>query len=56
MVVGTMQRMVTEYLTAEGTSPIENHRRLNNMYDEDAIDAGSVRRWVRRFKSGEKDR
>lgn len=49
MVVGTMQRMVTEFLTAESSGPIENHRRLNSVYDEDAIGAGSVRRWVRRF-------
>lgn len=55
MVVGTMQKMVTEFLTAEGCSPIETHRRLNSVYDEDAVGAGSVRHWVRRFKSGEKD-
>jgi hypothetical protein len=54
-VVGNMQRMVTEFLIAEGSSPIETHRRLNSVYDEDAIDVGSGRRWVHRFKSGEKD-
>jgi hypothetical protein len=37
VVVGRMQRLVTEFLTAEGSNPIVIHRRLNSMYDEDAI-------------------
>ena len=37
MVVGTMQRMVTELLIAEGSSPIEIHRRLKSVYDGDTI-------------------
>jgi hypothetical protein len=48
-----MQRVVTEFLTAEGYSPIEIHRRLKSVYDEAALGVGSDRRWVRRFKSGE---
>lgn len=40
-------RVVTEFLTAEGSSPIEIHRRLRSVHGEDAImlvqlDAGSV--------------
>jgi transposase len=53
--VRTRQRAVIEFLTAEGSSPIEIHRRLRSVYGEDAIDVSSVRHWVRRFKSGEKD-
>jgi hypothetical protein len=55
VIVGTMQGMVTEFLTAEGSSPMEIHRRLNSVYYEDAIGVGSVRCWVRCFKSAEKD-
>jgi transposase len=53
--VNTRQRMVTELLTAEGSSPIEVHRRLRSVYGEDAVEISSVRRWIRRFNSGEKD-
>ena len=55
MYVRTRQRVVTEFITAEGFSPIEVHRRLRSVYGEDAIDVSSVRRWVRRFKGDEKD-
>ena len=55
MVVCTMQRVLTEFLAAEGASPIEVHRRLKSVYEEDAIGVGSVRLWVRRFKNGEND-
>ena len=54
VIVGPMQRLVTEFLTAEVSNPIVIHRRLNSVYDEDAIGFW-VRRWVGRFKSGEKD-
>jgi transposase len=47
--------MVTVFLTAEGSSPTENHRRLKRMYREDATDISGIRCWVRRFKSGEKE-
>ena len=53
--IRTKQCVVIKFLTAEGSSPIEIHRRLRSVYGEDAIDVTSVRRWVRRFKSGEKD-
>jgi hypothetical protein len=34
-------RVVTEFLTAEGYSPIEIHRRLRGVYGEEAIDVSS---------------
>jgi hypothetical protein len=46
--------MVIEFLTAEGSSPIKIHRRTRIVYGEDSEYVSSVRRWVRRFKSGEK--
>jgi transposase len=49
------QRVMIEFYTAEGASPIEIYRRMRIVYGEDTIDVGSVGRWVRRFKSGEKD-
>jgi hypothetical protein len=52
--VCTKQRVVIEFLTAEGSSPIGNHRLLRSMYGEDAIDVSSVRWWVRWFESREK--
>lgn len=46
--------MVTEFLTTEGSNPMEIYRRLRSAYsDDDALDVGSG--WVRSFKSGEKD-
>jgi hypothetical protein len=51
----TGQRAAIEFPTAEGSSPIEIHRRLRSVYGDDGIDVSSFRRWVRRFKSGEKD-
>jgi hypothetical protein len=53
----TRQRVVNEFLTAEGCSPIEIYRRLRSVYSysEDAVDVSSVKRWIHRFKSGEKD-
>jgi hypothetical protein len=47
--------MVTEFLTVEGSSPIEIRRHLRSLCGEDAIDVSSVRHWVHYFKSGEKD-
>jgi hypothetical protein len=51
----TKQRMVTELLTVEGSSPIEIHRHMRSVYGEDAIDIGKVRSWLQRFNSGQKD-
>ena len=55
MDVNTRQRMLTELLTAEGSRPVQIHRRLSSVYGEDAVEVSSVRRWLRRFNSGEKD-
>lgn len=49
------ERLVTEFDTVEGSSPIENHKCLRNMCGDDAEDVCSVRHWVRCFKSSEKD-
>ena len=42
-------RVVTEFLTAEGSNPTEIDRYGRNVCDEDAKDVSSVKRWVRRF-------
>ena len=42
MDVRTRQRVVIEFLTAEGSRPIEIHRRLRSVYGEDAVDVSSV--------------
>jgi hypothetical protein len=47
-------RVVTEFLTAEGSNPTEINRHRRNVCDDDATDVSSVRRWMRRFKSGGK--
>jgi len=52
--VHSRQRVVIEFLTAEGSRPIVIHRLLRSMYGENAIDISSVRRWVHCFESGEK--
>jgi hypothetical protein len=46
---------MSEFLTAESSSPLKIHRRLRIVYGADTIDVGSVRCWVRPFKNGEKD-
>lgn len=53
-VTRTMKSMVIEFLTADGSSPIKIHRRTRIVYVEDSEYVSSVRRWTRRFKSGEK--
>jgi len=47
------QTVMIELNTAEGSSPIEIYKCMRIVYGEDTIDVGSVRHWVRRFKSGE---
>jgi len=42
----TRQRVVTQLLTAEGSSPLEIHTRLGSVYCEDVIDVSSVTRRV----------
>ena len=49
------QRCVIEFLHKEGNAPIDIHRRLQKVYGADAVDASTVRRWVRRFQRGESD-
>ena len=53
--VCTRQRVDIEFLTAEGSSPIEIRRCLRGMFGEVAIDCASVRCWVRNFKSSDKE-
>jgi hypothetical protein len=52
--VRTRQRLVTEFLTAEGCSPTETHRLFRRVHGESATDVSTVRHSVRRFESGEK--
>jgi len=42
------QRMMMDFLTVEGSNPIEIQRRQRSVYSEDAIDIRSVRRCIRR--------
>ena len=42
--IDNRQRVVTEFLTTEGSSPIKIHRRLGSVCNEDAIDVG-LERW-----------
>ena len=55
MDVRQKQRCVIEFLHAENIEPINIHRRLVNIYEADAVDVSTVRRWVRRFQSGDRD-
>ncbi|KAG8231408.1 hypothetical protein J437_LFUL012418 [Ladona fulva] len=48
------QRCVIEFLTVEEIAPIEIHRRLLKMYEDDTIDVSNVSQCVRHFKGGEK--
>jgi hypothetical protein len=51
--VHSSQGVLTEFLIAD-SSPIETHRRLRRVYDEDVINISSFRRFVPHFKSDEK--
>lgn len=46
------QGVLTEFLITD-CSPIEIHRRLSRVYDEDVINISSFRRLFHHFKSGE---
>ena len=46
------QHAVIEFLTAEKVPPIEIHRRMQAVYGDQCVDVSTVRRWVRRFKDG----
>ena len=52
--VHTRQRVVIEFLTAEGSRPIVIHRLLRSMYGEDIIDVSSVIHWIHCSNSSEK--
>ena len=41
------QRVVIEFLTAEGCSPIEIHTRMKAVYGESCSDVSTVSRWAR---------
>jgi hypothetical protein len=45
--ISARQIVVTEFLIADSSSPVEIHRRLTSVYGEDAMDVSSVTRWVR---------
>jgi len=47
------QRAVIEFFAAENVPPIEIHRRMREVYDDQCVDVSTVRCWVRRFKDGE---
>ena len=44
------QRAVIEFLVAEGESPVNIHRHLQNVYRDNTLDYSNVCRWVRRLK------
>jgi len=47
--VSTGQRVVTEFLSAEGYNPIEVYTGLRSVYGENATDVSAVRPWVHRL-------
>uniref|UniRef100_A0A0L8HW53 Mos1 transposase HTH domain-containing protein n=1 Tax=Octopus bimaculoides TaxID=37653 RepID=A0A0L8HW53_OCTBM len=44
------QRAVIEFLVAEGETPVNIHRRLKNVFEDNTLDYSNVCRWVRRLK------
>ena len=55
MVVRMKQRCVIEFLRAEKIAPNDIRRRLLNVYGDQTVDVGTVRRWVALFSSGDSD-
>lgn len=47
------QRAVVEFLTNEGYTNANIHRRIRNVYAEVALDKYNVLRWVNKFKTEE---
>ncbi|XP_014791283.1 uncharacterized protein LOC106884420 [Octopus bimaculoides] len=41
---------MTEFLVAEGEIPVNIHRRLQNVFEDNTLDYSNVCRWVRRLK------
>ena len=52
MDVKQKQRAVIKFLTKEGYTAADVHKRLLNVYGEATIDVSNVRRWVKKFKEG----
>jgi len=50
------QRAVIEFLTVEKVPPIKIHRRMRAVYGDQCVDVSTVKRWVRRFKDGFKNK
>ena len=53
MEVQMKQRCVTEFLHAEKMAPIDIHRHLLNIYEDQTVNMSAVRWWVVRFSSGD---
>ena len=49
------QRAVIEFLVAEGETPLRIPNRLKNVYKDNTIHYGNVKRWVQRFKKSTED-
>jgi hypothetical protein len=47
------QRAHIEFLTAEKVPPVEIHRRMQAVFNDQCVDVSTVRRCVRRSKAGE---
>ena len=55
MDVRQKQICVIEFLKAEKLQPIDIYKRLVNVYGGKTIDISTVRKWVCRFQSGDRD-
>ena len=53
MEVQMKQRCVTEFLHAEKMAPIDIHRHLLNIFEDQTVNMSAVRWWVVRFSSGD---
>ena len=47
------QRVVIEFLLSEGETAHNISRRLNQVYDDGAIDYSTVTRWVKQINNGQ---
>lgn len=43
------------WIPPEKIELIKTNQRLLNVYETDAVDISTVRRWIRRFQSGDRD-
>ena len=46
---------VIHYLSAKGVKAVEIHRNICEVYGQDIMSDGMVRKWVRAFKDGRKN-